>query len=111
MASREEILYLNDRCMGSFLPPFEAKHFPRDGFWKKTVEYWSGGIQLWCRGCNMLRVISIRDPQSFSKHLMYHTANNKQYAIPRRRLVRLNDFLGQLNTLQKAAIKNMEERT
>ena len=52
----------------------------------------------------MQRVISLH-PDHFSKHFLYHTANNKQAPgqIPQDRKVKANDFFGQLNSVVKAA--------
>lgn len=95
-----------DLCQGSFLPPFQAPIFQKDGLYMMNVEYWSGGLQMWCpkQGCNIQRVMQL-DPKNFSKHLFYHTSNNKQKAIARERRVRVDHLLGQLNTVRKDAIK------
>jgi hypothetical protein len=69
------------------------------------VEFWSGGYQLFTGvrgGCNMQRVISFH-PDHFSKHFIYHTANNKQKQLSKNRLVRADVLFGQLHTVQKAA--------
>jgi hypothetical protein len=103
MASPREILELHSHlCLGGFLPPFSHKDFPRDGLQGHNVEFWSGGLQLWCAKCNMQRIVLL-DPLYFSNHLIYHTANNKQRMIDQRRLVRVTDLLGQLYTIQQQA--------
>lgn len=50
----------------------------------------------------MQRVISMH-PDHFSKHLVYHAANNKQKQLPKERIVRANHMFGQLNTAWKNA--------
>jgi hypothetical protein len=103
MASPRDILELHHHlCVGGFLPPFSHKDFPRDGLQGHNVEFWSGGLQLWCGKCNMQRILLL-DPLHFSKHLIYHTANNKQRMIDQRRLVRVTDLMGQLYTIQQQA--------
>ena len=106
MMTRKQILELHlDLCQGSFLPPYDQPVFAKDGLFLMNVEFWSGGIQMWCanRGCNIQRLILL-DPKNFSKHLMYHTSNNKQTRLPRERRVPVLRLLGQLNTLRKDAI-------
>lgn len=65
----------------------------------------SGSYQFFTGGeknCNMQRIISM-NPDHFSKHLLYHTANNKQKQIGRVRMVRANNLFGQLNHVRKTA--------
>jgi hypothetical protein len=103
--TKKELLELHaELCDGSFLPPFDLPTFGHDGLFTNNVEYWSGGIQMWCRknGCNIQRIVSL-DPTNFSKHLLYHSTNNKQQAVQRSRLVKVNNLLGQLNTMRKRA--------
>jgi hypothetical protein len=100
--TRNQLLEMHiDLCQGSFLPPFNTPTFEKDGLSLMNVEYWSGGLQMWCphRGCNIQRIFQL-DPLNFSKHLMYHTTNNKQRQIPRNRRVRVLDLIGQLNTIR-----------
>jgi hypothetical protein len=69
----------------------------------KNVEFWSGGYQLFTgvrAGCNMQRVIHMAD---FSKHFIYHVANNKQKQLSQDRLVRADHLLAQLNSVRKEA--------
>ena len=106
MMTRQEILeHHNNLCKGGFLPPFDKPHFQHDGLYLNNVEYWSGGLQMWCwrDGCNIQRIISLH-PANFSKHLLYHTANNKQVGVRQPRLVKANTLLGQLNSYRKNAI-------
>lgn len=104
MATREQILQLNSGlCQGSFLPPFDAPQHAGDGHVMKNVEFWSGGYQLFTGvrgGCNMQRVVSM---DHFSKHFIYHVANNKQKQLSQERLVRADHLYAQLNSVQKAA--------
>ena len=109
MATRRQILewHMMGRCMGGFLPPYDPSDFwLNDGIAKGTVEFWSGGIQLFgVLGCNLQRIIPL-DPTSFSASLLYHTSNNKQ---KQRRVARtfastnIQEFWGQLNTVRKNA--------
>jgi len=47
------------------------------------------------------------DPDEFSRHLIYHSANNKQTQLNRQgkrdRFVKIDNLLGQLNTVRKRA--------
>ena len=52
----------------------------------------------------MQRIISMK-PDHFSKHLIYHVANNKQKQLAQNRMVRADHLFGQLNTVQKMAIR------
>ena len=105
MASRQEILDLDGYCLGGFLPPFDT---PRDGL-DNNVEFWSGGIQMSCE-CNVQRILPLGDPDAISRHLLYHTTNVKQLQVQVvKRLVRINDFMGQMTTVQKVAQRKMQE--
>ena len=58
----------------SLLPPFDDG---TDGL-KNNVEFWSGGISfVGMNTCQLQRIVSLQ-PDDFSKHLIYHTSNNKQ---------------------------------
>jgi hypothetical protein len=74
------------------------------------VEYWSGGIQLiGINGCNLQRIVMLQ-PQYFSKHLLYHTSNNKQKMEPIYNTfftTTINEFWGQINTVRKNAQRRM----
>lgn len=48
----------------------------------------------------MQRVLSIKD---FSKHLVYHMANNKQKQLPSDRMLRADYLFAQMNTVLKKA--------
>ena len=91
-------------CKGGFLPPFDQSVFPYDALhgYMSTVEFFSGGMQLWQRpsGCNLQRYIVLDD---FSKHLLYHTSDNKQHSIDMERRVKATDMYGQLLTLRDMA--------
>ena len=52
----------------------------------------------------MQRIISMH-PDHFSKHLVYHVANNKQKQLAQNRMLRADHLFGQLNTVQKMAIR------
>lgn len=55
----------------------------------------------------MMRVVSM-NPDHFSKHFIYHVANNKQKQLPQQRMVRADHLWAQLNSVKKAAEKEME---
>ena len=56
--------------------------------------------------CKLQRILSL-DPDKFSRQLLYHAANNKQRQLHARkkkdRFVKVNNLLGQLNTVKKRA--------
>ena len=110
MMTRKQILELHlDACAGSFLPPFDSP-MKSDGLYSHNVEFWSGGIQMWCArdGCNIQRILAL-DPKRFAHHLSYHSANNKQKSVVNERLVNADIFLGQLNTMRKFARRKVEK--
>jgi hypothetical protein len=113
MASARDIMDLQTRiCKGdSFLPPFDEPQLSKDGMgWgSDSVEFWSGGLQLWGQMCEIQRVVSL-DPLQFSKHLIYHTANNKQKEIGQERLVKVPTLLGQLDTVKERAQADMKRQ-
>ena len=82
MASREQIKHFDSRCKGGFLPPFSLRDEKEEE--AKTVEYWSGGHQLFARACQFQRVIPMSE-NGFQSALMYHTSNNKQNTIEKAR--------------------------
>jgi len=107
MATKEQLIRMNNKlCRGNFLPPFNKMGIAdHDDFGPHNVEFWSGSYQFFTGGrhhCNMQRIISM-NPDHFSNHLLYHTANNKQKEISRSRMVRMNDLFGQLNHVRKTA--------
>jgi hypothetical protein len=111
MATRDQMARMNSGlCMGSFLPPFDKPNYNGDGQESMNVEFWSGSYQFFTgvkSGCNMQRIISMH-PDDFSKHLIYHVANNKQRQLAQNRMVRADDLFAQLNSVQKMATKAME---
>ena len=108
MATREQLIDMHtNQCAQGFFPPFDKPAFNEDGLLFENVEFWSGAFQIWVgfgKGCNMQRVVSMH-PDHFSKHFLYHTANNKQArgSIDQDRKVKVNDFFGQVNSVVKAA--------
>lgn len=61
--------------------------------------------------CNLQRIVSLQ-PDEFSRHLLYHTSNNKQRAAPVRHQfsgISINQFWGQLNTIRKNAEAAMQK--
>jgi len=114
MASRHEIWEWHDTiCPGGYLPPFYPPHFNLDGLDLRNVEYWSGGLHLFTsqNACNLQRIVSL-DPEGFSKHLIYHSSNNKQRQRTgqrEERFVKANTLLGQLNSVSKKASKELPQ--
>jgi hypothetical protein len=112
MATRQQIVRLNSGlCMGPFLPPFDPPSYHGDGQESMNVEFWSGSYQLFTgvkSGCNMQRLLSIH-PDHFSKHLIYHVANNKQKQLGRERMVRADQMFAQLNSVRKMAKSEKEK--
>ena len=106
MTFRQVVELHTDLC--PFLPPYDTLR--EDGLRKHNVEFWSGGLQLWCGrdGCNIQRIVAL-DGSDFSKHLLLHAANNKQKTIQRQRRVRAMDYLSQLQTLRERAMGKKQE--
>lgn len=72
-------------------------------FSKRGFQFFAGGKA----GCSMQRIVSLK-PDHFSKHMVYHTSNNKQKAkwpVKSDRIIKANDFLGHVNTVRKNAIR------
>jgi hypothetical protein len=105
MATRQQLWQWHTRtCLGGFLPPFYEPTYPKDGM-NHVVEYWSGGANLVGRlACHLQRIIPL-DPLQFSKHLLYHTSNNKQKQLKfvRGLFTQVETLLGQLHTVRKRA--------
>lgn len=112
MATREQIVRWNSGlCMGPFLPPFDPPSYYGDGQESMNVEFWSGSYQIFTgvkSGCNMQRLLSMH-PDHFSKHLVYHVANNKQKQLGRERMVRADQMFAQLNAVRKMAKAEKEK--
>lgn len=95
-----------------FSRPYDPPVYEYDGLDSRSVEYWSGGIQLsGVNACNLQRIVTL-DPEGFSRHLLYHASNNKQH----QKTVRyrfsgrsINEFWGQLNTIRKNAEETMKK--
>jgi len=109
MATRQQILeWHTEQCPCGFLPPFYEPCYSLDGLDLRNVEFWSGGMSLFqsFQACNLQRIVSL-DPDEFSRHLLYHSANNKQKQLAARgkqdRFVKVDNLLGQLNTVKKNA--------
>eukprot|EP00934_Nitzschia_sp_Nitz4_P000681 Nitzschia sp. Nitz4//scaffold156_size52432//41102//42742//NITZ4_006830-RA/size52432-processed-gene-0.22-mRNA-1//1//CDS//3329537424//681//frame0 len=107
MLTRSQLFRMhNGVCLDHMLPPFDKPTFSGDGQHSANVEFWSGSYQIFTGvkgGCNMQRIVSL-DPEHFSKHLIYHAANNKQRQISHR-LVSADTLFGQLHTVQQMATK------
>jgi hypothetical protein len=72
---------------------------------------WSGGYQMFTGvkgGCNMMRIVSM-NPEHFSKHFIYHVANNKQKQLAQKRMVRVDHLWAQLNSVRKASVLEKQE--
>jgi hypothetical protein len=115
MGTRQQIWdWHTNICLGGFLPPYEAPHYRHDGLDLRNVEYWSGGLHLVTtrHACNLQRIISL-DPNKFAKQLLYHSSNNKQRQLKSKRhlFTKVNDFLGQLNTVRNNALQKMQGLT
>jgi hypothetical protein len=111
MATRHQIWeWHTEVCPGGFLPPYESPYYNLDGLDMRNVEYWSGGLGLFTQknACNLQRIIPL-DPSQFARHLLYHSANNKQRQLhgKRSKMVKANDLLGELNTVRKNAEAEM----
>ena len=112
MATQQQIWNWHTQiCPGGFLPPYAAPHYRYDGLDLRDVEWWSGGLQLATKrhACNMQRIVSLK-PEGFSKHLIYHSANNKQSQLGMGRFTMAEDLLGQLNTVRKNAEAAMRKQ-
>jgi len=109
MATRSQVEYFHrTACPGGFLPPFEEDdpHWRGDSLQRYAVEHWSGGFQLFGE-CRLNRIMSL-DSERFSRHLLYHTANNKQRTKGEDFFVRAGDLLGQLHTVKDRAAQSIQ---
>ena len=43
------------------------------------------------------------DPRKFERQLLYHVSNNKQRTVPAKKVVRVEDFYGQILTVKEKA--------
>ena len=102
MATRSQIQYFHDvACPGGFLPPFDSNHWKGDSLQRHSVEFWSGGFQLFGQ-CYLNRILPL-DPKQFEKQLIYHVSNNKQRTISAKKVIRVQDFYGQILTVKERA--------
>ena len=116
MLTRDQLIEMhNNHCGHGFFPPYESPpdggQYHQDGLTLNNVEFWSGGFSIFSgtrAGCNMQRVVNLH-PDHFSKHFLYHTANNKQKTLQNFRLLKANNFLGQVNSVVKAAKRAMKQ--
>ena len=113
MATRRQIIDWHRKwCRGGgFLPPYDPPGYPFDGLDSRSVEYWSGGLQLaFPLGCNLQRIVTL-DPTKFGRHLLYHTSNNKQRSMNvehRFSGLSIQEFWAQVNTVRKNAERFMK---
>jgi hypothetical protein len=111
MGTRRQVYEWHTRwCQqDGFVPPFAASS-GGDGLATRTVEFWSGGLQLvGMYACNLQRILPL-EPSLFSRHLLYHTSNNKQrHAIVQRRFSSqsIQHLWGQLNTVRVNAQRDI----
>jgi hypothetical protein len=116
MATQRQIWeWHTEVCPGGILPPFDGPDYERDGLDGRGVEYWSGGLNLVTpiHGCNIQRLVGLDDPDQFARHLIYHSANNKQrqhHAARRQTFVKVNHLYGQLRTVVKDAKARMMKK-
>jgi len=114
MATREQLIEMHThQCPSGLFPPYENPLYKQDGLTLNNVEFWSGGFSIFSgtrAGCSMQRVISLK-PEHFSHHFLYHTANNKQKSLPTFRLLKVNNFMGQINSVVKGAQKVLAKAT
>ncbi|KAL7532127.1 hypothetical protein ACHAWF_004016 [Thalassiosira exigua] len=104
MATRDQIVHFHERaCPGGFLPPFDGDHWRGDSLQRHSVEFWSGGFQLFGQ-CFLNRILSL-DPRKFERQLIYHVSNNKQRTVPAKKVIRVGDFYGQLIKVKERAEK------
>ena len=102
MATRSQIQYFHDvACPGGFLPPFDSNHWKGDSLQRHSVEFWSGGFQLFGQ-CYLNRILPL-DPGQFEKQLIYHVSNNKQRTISAKKVIRVQDFYGQILKVKERA--------
>ena len=110
IATQQQLLEWHlDTCPSGFLPPFDGSSYgDMDGLDLRDVEFWSGGIQLISQ-CGLTRAINL-DPRYFGRHLLYHTANNKQVQLQhvKERFTRADDLYGMLTTTRKHAERTQE---
>jgi hypothetical protein len=108
---REVMEYHTTLCQQGFLPPLDGPTFLRDGLWRHNVEFYSGGIQLWGKLCEVQRIYSVRTYWDFAQHLVYHTSNNKQHSIvPSSRILRANALWKELELVKNRIEKEHWER-
>ena len=106
-SSLEEEQHRPDRLSRSGVSLDLQRH---DGLGLHTVEYWSGGQQLFGpMACNLRRLIPLA-PHQFSRHLIYHASNNKQRqdnVAHRFSSHNMAEFWAQLNAVRHQAQQEM----
>jgi hypothetical protein len=107
MATQRQVYEWHTQQCGTkhFLPPYNPRAWESDGL-SKPVEFWSGGMHIFgAHACNLQRIMPLA-PEMFSRHLLYHTSNNKQRSdnvLHRYSSRTINEFWAQLNTVRKNA--------
>jgi hypothetical protein len=117
MATRRQIVeWHRERCLpAGFLPPYPAGRGEADRPMVSAWNQWNTGrgdckLPVSSRACNLQRILTL-EPNGFSRHLLYHTSNNKQRqpnVKHRFSSSSINQFWGQLNTVRKNAEKAMQ---
>lgn len=106
MATKTQLVRMNNQlCKSYFLPSFSRnyeKYRSYNDVGTQNIESRSESNEVFTGGCNIQRMISM-NPNHFSKHLLYHTADHRQTEIERNSTVRINDLFDQLNHLRKTA--------
>jgi len=103
MATRKQVEYFHTTaCPGGFLPPYDDQtQWKGDSLQRHSVEFWSGGFQLFGQ-CFLNRIVPL-DPRRFERQLLYHVSNNKQRSAPAKKFIRVGDFYGQLMRVKEKA--------
>lgn len=109
LATRDHIKFFHSHCEYGFLPPFTK--YNHDGHILEDYntldrEYWFGSLELFgfkSGSCNLQRVLLL-EPENFSKQLIYHASNNKHATKDTEKFVKVNNLVGQLNSVKKAAM-------
>jgi len=108
MATRSQIEYFHEvACPGGFLPHYDGTHWKGDSLQRHSVEFWSGGFQLFGQ-CFLNRILSL-DPKKFERQLIYHVSNNKQRTIKAKKVIRVGDFYGQIVKVKERAEEVMAQ--
>ena len=64
-------------------------------------------VPLRRRQCYLNRILSA-DPRKFERQLIYHVSNNKQRTIAAKKIIRVQDFYGQILKVKERAREFVE---